>query len=218
MSTPSRVIHRFSVGRLNCTVVSDGQPEPPWEPPLDSFFTPDSGVPTTELRAAVAAEGSAWATLTGGYNCLLVETSAGLAVIDTGLGARFLGYGPAIGGRVGRLGGRLTEAGLSASDLAAVIFTHLHQDHVRGGTWPGKLAFPAATGLAHAAEIAFWSNEAAELTAAAAEHVSSAREAIARSVSGSAPSSTAPRSCLESVPWMPLALPRPHRSCAGVGW
>jgi glyoxylase-like metal-dependent hydrolase (beta-lactamase superfamily II) len=179
MSTPSRVIHRFSVGRLNCTVISDGQPEPPWEPPLDSFFTPDSGVPAAELTAAVAAEGSARATLTGGYNCLLVETSAGLAVIDTGLGARFLGYGPDIGRQVGRLGEHLTEVALSASDLAAVVFTHLHQDHVRGATWPGELAFPAATGHAHAAEIAFWAGNSAELAAAAAEHLSSAREAIA---------------------------------------
>src|SRR5215467_14313293 len=165
----SALIHRFSVGRLSCTVVSDGQPGPPWEPPLDSFFTPGSGVPAAELAAAVAAEGADRTTLTGGYNCLLVETSAGLAVIDTGLGAGFLGYGPDIGRQVGRLGERLTEVAVSASDLAAVVFTHLHQDHVRGATWPGELAFPAATGHAHAAEIAFWSATAAEL-AAVAEH------------------------------------------------
>jgi hypothetical protein len=70
------VIHRFTVGRLHCTVVSDGQPQPPWEPPLDSFFTPGSGVPAAELAAAVAAEGAGRSTLTGGYNCMLVETSA----------------------------------------------------------------------------------------------------------------------------------------------
>ena len=132
------MIHRFPVGRLPCTVVSDGQPEPPWEPPLESFFTPGSGVPAAELADAVAAEGTNRTTLTGGYNCLLVETSAGLVIIDTGLGPRFLGYGPAIGGQVGRLGEGLTEAGLSASDLAAVVFTHLHQDHVRGATWAGE--------------------------------------------------------------------------------
>jgi hypothetical protein len=142
----ARVIHRFSVGRLSCIVVSDGQPKPPWEPPLDSFFTPGSGVPAAELADAVAAEGAQRTKLTGGYNCLLVETSAGLAVIDTGLGAGFPGYGPAIGKQVGKLGEGLMDAGLSAADLAAVVFTHLHQDHVRGATWPGELAFPAATG------------------------------------------------------------------------
>jgi glyoxylase-like metal-dependent hydrolase (beta-lactamase superfamily II) len=173
------VIHRFSVGRLSCTVVSDGQPGPPWEPPLDSFFTPDSGVPSAELTAAVAAEGAGRTTLTGGYNCLVVETSAGLAVIDTGLGARFFGYGPAIGAQVGKLADGLAEADVAASDLAAVIFTHLHQDHVRGATWPGELAFPAATGYAHTAEIAFWSGIVAETDSGAADHLASAREAIA---------------------------------------
>ena len=172
------MIHHFSVGLLSCTVVSDGQPQPPWEPPLDSFFTPDSGVPAADLAAAVAAEGTDRTTLIGGYNCLVVDTPAGLAVIDTGLGGRFFGYGPAIGGQVGKLGEGLTEAGLSPSDLAAVVFTHLHQDHVRGATWPGELVFPEATGFAHAAEIAFWSAGAAEM-AAVAEHVESAREAIA---------------------------------------
>jgi glyoxylase-like metal-dependent hydrolase (beta-lactamase superfamily II) len=50
---------------------------------------------------------------------------------------------------------------------------------VRGATWPGELAFPAATGHAHAAEIAFWSAGAAEMAQGAADHLASAREAIA---------------------------------------
>src|SRR5204863_7217352 len=54
-----------------------------------------------------------------------------------------------------RLGGQLAEAG--ATELSAVLFTHLHQDHTRGATWSGELTFPAATGFAHAAEVAFWS-------------------------------------------------------------
>jgi glyoxylase-like metal-dependent hydrolase (beta-lactamase superfamily II) len=136
-------------------------------------------VPTAELTAAVAAEAAHRTTLTCGYNCLVARTTAGLAVIDTGLGEGFHGYGPVIGDQVGRLGEGLAEAGFLASDLAAVIFTHLHQDHVRGATWPGELAFPAATGFAHAAEIAFWSGRVAETAAAAAEHLASAREAIA---------------------------------------
>jgi len=169
------VIYRLPVGRLMCTVISDGQPPPPWEPPLEAFFTPDSGVPGQELRDAIAAERPGRTTLTCGYNCLLVETPAGHAVIDSGLGARFLGYGPRIEPMVGRLGDRLAEAGSAASDLAAVVFTHLHQDHARGATWSGALTFPAATGFAHAAEVAFWSGAAHP---AADPHLESAREAI----------------------------------------
>ena len=169
------MIYRLSVGRLSCAVISDGQLEPPWEPPLEAFFTADSGVPGHELRDAVAAEGQGRTTLNCGYNCLLVETSVGQVVIDSGLGARFSGYGPRIEPMVGRLGDRLAEAGSAASELAAVVFTHLHQDHARGATWSGALTFPAATGFAHAAEVAFWSDAAHP---AADPHLESALEAI----------------------------------------
>jgi glyoxylase-like metal-dependent hydrolase (beta-lactamase superfamily II) len=169
------VIYQFTMGRLRCAVVSDGQMQPPLEPPLAAFFSPQAGVPASELEAAAAAAGRT--SLACGYNCLLVETADGHAVIDTGLGARFLGYGPRIEPLVGQLGDGLASAGAPPADLAAVIFTHLHQDHCRGATWSGDLTFPGASGYAHAAEIAFWS-EAAELTTAAQEHLASAREAI----------------------------------------
>jgi glyoxylase-like metal-dependent hydrolase (beta-lactamase superfamily II) len=170
------VIYRFPVGRLSCAVISDGQLEPPWAPPLAALFTPDSGVPAQKLQDAVAAEGRGRTRASSGYNCLLVETPAGQAVIDTGLGARFLGYGPRIEPMVGRLTERLAEAGCPASGLAAVVFTHLHQDHARGATWSGRLTYPEATGFAHAAEVAFWSDAAHSPTAD--PHLEAARDAI----------------------------------------
>jgi len=168
------VIYWFAVGRLSCAVVSDGQMEPPLAPPLEAFFTPGTGVPDRELRAALAAEGQGRTMVKCGYNCLLVETPDGRAVIDTGLGARFLGYGPRIEPLVGRLGDRLAEAG--AAELSAVLFTHLHQDHARGATWSGELTFPAVTGFAHAAEVEFWSSSGG--SPAADPHLDAALEAI----------------------------------------
>jgi len=106
-----------------------------------------------------------------------MAASDGHAVIDTGLGARFLGYGPPIEPLVGRLGDGLASAGVPAAELAAVVFTHLHQDHCRGATWSGELTFPRARGFAHAAEVAFWSGTQAA-GVAAEEHLASAREAI----------------------------------------
>jgi glyoxylase-like metal-dependent hydrolase (beta-lactamase superfamily II) len=170
------VRYPFTVGALRCAVISDGQMTPPWEPPLAAFFTPGAGVPDRELRAALAAEDRRKTTLSCGYNCVLVRTSDGHAVIDTGLGPRFLGYGPPIEPLVGRLGDGLADAGAPAAELAAVVFTHLHQDHCRGATWSGQLTFPRATGFAHAAEIAFWSG--AQAAGAADEHLASARDAI----------------------------------------
>ena len=163
------------MGRLSCAVVSDGQMAPPWEPPLTEFFTPAAGVPEAELRDVLAAEGQGRTTLACGYNCVLVETRDGHAVIDTGLGASFLGYGPRIEPLVGNLRAGIAEVGAAASDLAAVVFTHLHQDHCRGATWSGRLTFPDATGFAHAAEVAFWSGDQVQ---ADEEHLASAREAI----------------------------------------
>ena len=171
------MIYRFTVGRLSCAVISDGQMTPPWEPPLAAFFTPAAGVPDHELHAALAAEGRHKTTLSCGYNCVLVQTSDGHAVIDTGLGARFLGYGPPIEPLVGKLGDGLASAGAPAAELAAVVFTHLHQDHCRGATWSGELTFPRATGFAHTAEVAFWSGAEAA-GGSADEHLASAREAI----------------------------------------
>ena len=171
------MIFPFAVGRLSCAVISDGQMVPPWEPPLAAFFTPAAGVPDHELDAALAAKGRRRTTLACGYNCLLVQTSDGHCVIDTGLGARFLGYGPRIEPLVGRLGDGLASAGATASELAAVVFTHLHQDHCRGATWAGELTFARAAGFAHAAEMAFWSGAEAA-SGAAGEHLAAARETI----------------------------------------
>lgn len=168
------MIYRFPVGQLSCAVVSDGQMEPPLAPPFEEFFTPATGVPEWELREALAAEGQSRTMVMCGYNCLLVETPDGQAVIDTGLGARFLGYGPRIEPLVGRLGDRLAEAG--AAELSAVLFTHLHQDHARGATWSGELTFPGATGFAHAAEVEFWS--ASGRSRQDDEHLAAALETI----------------------------------------
>ncbi|NRQ34624.1 MBL fold metallo-hydrolase [Nonomuraea sp. NN258] len=148
-------IHRFTVGDLSCAVISDGQPEPPLAPALSDFFTPETGVPAPELRAA--AERAGRTTLTCGYNCLCVRTPDGLAVIDTGLGKGFLGYGPHITPLVGGFCAGLAASGLG--EPAALVLTHLHEDHVRGAIWPGEPVFPEARAFAHAAEIAFWSRD-----------------------------------------------------------
>lgn len=165
------MFYQFSVGRLECAVVSDGQPGPPFEPALHDFFTPGSGVPDGVLRAA-----SERSTLTCGYNCVFVSTPDGMAVVDTGLGASFLGYGEYIEPLVGQLEMGMTNAGLSRSALAAVVFTHLHQDHSRGAIWSGELRFPAAAAFAHSSEVAFWSGPIDVPSAQA--HVEAARQAI----------------------------------------
>lgn len=55
-------------------------------------------MPGEELCAATCGRSS----LTPGYNCLCVRTPDGLALLDTGSGRRFRGYGPQIEPLVGR--------------------------------------------------------------------------------------------------------------------
>lgn len=166
------MIYQLSVGQLECVVVSDGQPGPPFEPALGDFFTPDAGVPADVLQDACRDR----STLTCGYNCLFVSTPDGMAVVDTGLGPDFLGYGEYIEPLVGQLDGGMTAAGLSRANLAAVVFTHLHQDHSRGAIWSGDLTFPAASAYAHTSEVAFWSGPV-DLPSAQ-PHLEAARETI----------------------------------------
>jgi hypothetical protein len=122
---------------------------------IDALYARSDSLDFEGSCYVTAGQDAGWVTPGRTYD-LLVETPDGRAVIDTGLGARFGGYGPRIEPLVGRLGGQLAEAG--AMELSAVLFTHLHQDHARGATWSGELTFPAASGFAHAAEVEFWSS------------------------------------------------------------
>lgn len=148
--------HRFAVGELACTVISDGR----LEFPLADFFSPENGAPQEELDRTGRTE------VTCGYNCLCVATPDGLALVDTGFGRNFQGQGPERAALVGRL-----RDGLKNTEPDVVVFTHLHEDHARGA------AFPEAAGIAHADEVRFWSRSAAR---APEEQRRPAREAIRR--------------------------------------
>ena len=169
------MIHRFQVGN-RCMVLSDGQMRPPWEPAWDVFSGPDTGVSDETLAQAVAEEGQHRSSVALGYNCLYVETENGAVLLDTGLGQNFLGYGPELGAQVGNLGDTLTLAGVRRQDVATVILTHLHQDHVRGTITSGRLTFPNAEHIVTTAEATFWENigERADL----ADHIGVAGAAL----------------------------------------
>ncbi len=152
------MIHQFQLGHFRCTICSDGQMKPPWEPPWEEFFGVDTGVSDNALTAALAEEGVHRAGLALGYNCLCVETGDETVIIDTGLGRNFAGYGPELSVQVGKLGLALAHANLSTPDISIVILTHLHQDHVRGALWSGALTFPHAKHIVHTTEVAFWRN------------------------------------------------------------
>lgn len=63
---------------------------------------------------------------------------------------------------VGRLAANLAAAGVAPEQVDAVVMTHLHPDHWGGLTdGGGRAVFPRAELLLHAAEHAFWHDDAA---------------------------------------------------------
>ena len=104
----------------------------------------------------------------GGF---VVTGEGRVALVDVGAGdqATWDNFG-------GALLDSLLALGITPDDVTDVLFTHLHQDHARGATWSGTLTFPAATGFAHAAEVAFWS--ASQRSPEDDEHRAAALEAI----------------------------------------
>jgi glyoxylase-like metal-dependent hydrolase (beta-lactamase superfamily II) len=104
-------------------------------------------------------------TLPGRFAALLIEVDDRLVLVDAGIGP-FAGDLDA-----GRLAGELDTMGVRAADVATVLVTHGHADHVGGlVTSDGVPAFPEARHVVHAAELAFWRSPAArELPGGAAE-------------------------------------------------
>lgn len=87
--------------------------------------------------------------------CLMIEHTAGLVLVDTGVGnkesAKFAGiYGIENVGSIGptRLEDAIVTTGFTASDIKYVVNTHLHFDHAGGNTCvdveDGKHATPRA--------------------------------------------------------------------------
>ena len=98
--------------------------------------------------------------------CLLIESDAGLILVDTGNGDKLapkdrerLGFT----GRTDRLIQAMRRVGYQAEDVAIVVLTHLHADHAGGATrWdtpdhtPGAVipTFPRARYLAQRLDLA----------------------------------------------------------------
>lgn len=89
--------------------------------------------------------------------CFLVRMGGTFILCDAGIGP---GPNTYLGGLSGSLPALLAELEVGASDIDAVVFTHLHMDHVG---WAGSLAgphFPNATYYAPAEDFAYFAKGA----------------------------------------------------------
>jgi glyoxylase-like metal-dependent hydrolase (beta-lactamase superfamily II) len=164
--------HRFQVGTLCCTVLSDGYVANP-----SSWYFPNAGA--IELAETLDGHGLSTETVVSPYSCLLIETGRHVVLADTGLGAGSQ--------NAGAIQARLEMAGIRPQDVDTVVFTHAHPDHIGGAVSfrnprAPLPAFPNARHVMAEAEWDFWTSTRADLRALrVGDDVKTAMRSTARS-------------------------------------
>ncbi len=144
-------ISRATIGRLEILGVADSRPVP---------VDPTRSYP--EVPRAAWDPHRRWLTSDGLFQpdlgCFVVRGAEGTVLIDAGIGPGPVSY---LGGARGCLGQRLDAFGVRMRDVIAVIFTHLHFDHVGWASLPDAAgvmhpAFPRARYFVGRTEWDFW--------------------------------------------------------------
>ncbi|MEO8369355.1 MAG: MBL fold metallo-hydrolase [Candidatus Solibacter sp.] len=141
--------HRFQVGSINCTVLSDGYYSYParWffcnaDPDTLTHALEDHHLPPDEVLSP--------------YTCLLIETGRHVVLVDTGAGD--------VSTTSGAIQARLEVAGIRPKDVDTVIITHAHPDHIGGAIdLCGRPAFPNARYVLSETEWEFWTGARSDM-------------------------------------------------------
>jgi glyoxylase-like metal-dependent hydrolase (beta-lactamase superfamily II) len=148
---PAPKFHRMTVGSLPVAIVQDGVNR---RADATRDFVP--GVPGEAVSAALASAGTPGPGVDNPYNQTLVQTRAGLVLIDTGFG-----QGAPAG--TGHMPAAIRAAGFDPSAVAVVVISHFHGDHVGGLlASDGTPAFPNAAIKVPEAEWTFWTDAGEE--------------------------------------------------------
>lgn len=145
---PTPNFHRFEVGTLPVTVLRDAL-----VPRADIRQGSVVNATPEQVEVALRAAGATDFALPNTFNPTLVQTRAGLVLLDAGFGR-----GAPNGG--GRIYDAMREAGVDPAAITTVAFTHFHGDHVGGlVNADGTPAFPNAAIKVPEGEWAFWMSD-----------------------------------------------------------
>jgi glyoxylase-like metal-dependent hydrolase (beta-lactamase superfamily II) len=143
--TAGRPYHRFQLGELEMTVVTDGHIV---MSPVQPFFAPMA--PAAEVTKLLQDNFRSTKAVDLGMNILVIRKDKDVILIDTGAG---FGFGP----DSGWLPQSLKDAGIGLQEVTQIVITHAHPDHI-GGLFnkDGQLIFPGAQVYLSEIEHAFW--------------------------------------------------------------
>ncbi len=137
--------HRFRVGGLTVTTLSDGVARRD----VAGFV---QNAPLAEVQAVLAESFMPTDSYTAGYAPVVVETPRGLVMFDAGTGGQ-------LAPTAGHLMANLRAAGIDPQRITTLVFTHFHGDHITGLTTRENTAvFPNAEIVVPAAEWRFWTD------------------------------------------------------------
>lgn len=146
--------HRFRVGALTVTVVTDGSNVR--GDVRQGLVVNASGEQVTTAMQAAGIPGTA---VRNAYNVTFVETPRGLIAFDIGTS----GTSP----ETGALPANMRAAGLDPAQVTLIVHTHFHGDHIGGlATNEGAALFPQARIAVPEREWAFWTDAGEESRAA----------------------------------------------------
>lgn len=145
-------MQRLTFGSITVDALSDGD----LTVPLLGMFPGARAAAFTPLGGCADGETLELPMLT-----FVIRTAGRTVLVDTGIGPTIGSLGRAgFGGTVGQLPGALKEAAIDPASVDAVVFTHLHADHIgwnvtdRDGE--ARPTFPNAEYIVAKTEWAFW--------------------------------------------------------------
>ena len=154
-------VHHRRIGDITVTTLSDGY--------LDGSMAVIQNIPEAEAVQLLRDSFRPVPRRTA-VNCFLITAGGRTALVDTGCGTAMAATG-------GKLFEHLAAVGVAPAAIDTVLLTHMHPDHSNGlADAAGNALFPNAELVLHAAELAFWHDDAAM---AKADETSRARNFMA---------------------------------------
>ncbi|MDO9711320.1 MBL fold metallo-hydrolase [Paracraurococcus lichenis] len=139
-------VHHRRIGDILVTTVSDGY--------LDGSMAVIQNI-EPEAAAQMLRDAFRPVPRRTAVNCFLIRSGGRTALVDTGCGGAMAATG-------GKLFENLAATGVDPAAIDTVLLTHMHPDHSNGlSDAAGKALFPNAELVMHAAEHAFWHDDAA---------------------------------------------------------